>query len=291
MIGVIIKRKKLNSSMTFKEILDEATDYLKSHNIDEAESSAWQLMEFVWGVNRSYYFIHSDDIIEGEKKEQYMLLIRQRAKYVPIQYITNRAYFMGYTFHVDENVLIPRFDTEVLVEEVGKLIRSDDAILDMCTGSGCIAIALGLEYARTSITGVDISGAAIDVASRNAKELGANISFVESDLFEKVTDKYNIIISNPPYIRTADIDELMVEVKGHEPRLALDGMEDGLYFYRQIIRQAQKFLFEGGYLAFEIGYDQGKEVRTMMEKEGYNDVRVIKDLAGLDRVVVGRKIT
>ena len=287
MIGVITYRKKLILNMTFKEILDEATRYLKSHHIEEADCSAWQLMEFVWGINRSYYFTHSDDIIEDREKTQYMSLVRRRAEREPLQYITGKAYFMGYEFHVDESVLIPRFDTEILVDEVGKLVRPDDNILDMCSGSGCIAIALELEHTGLHITGVDISIKAIDVARRNARDLKANVSFVESDLFENVSGKYNIIVSNPPYIRTAVIDELMMEVQGHEPRLALDGTADGLHFYRRIISQAKNFLVPDGYLAFEIGYEQASEVSILMSEAGYHDIRVIKDLAGLDRVVIG----
>ena len=288
MIGVITMRKKLNLNMTFKDILDEATRYLQSHHIDEADCSAWQLMEFVWGINRSYYFAHSDDIIMGREKTRYMSLVRRRAEHEPLQYLTGKAYFMGYEFYVDENVLIPRFDTEILVDEVGKLVRPDDSILDMCSGSGCIAIALELEHTGLHITGVDISIKAIDVARRNAADLKANISFIESDLFASVSGKYNIIVSNPPYIRTAVIDELMMEVREHEPRLALDGTADGLHFYRRIISQAKDFLVSDGYLAFEIGYDQAGEVSILMSEAGYHDIRVIKDLAGLDRVVIGR---
>lgn len=278
----------MNLNMTFKEILDKACEYLKSHHVEEAESSAWQLMEFVWNINRSYYFAHSDDIIEDEGKMQYMSLIRRRAEHEPLQYITNQAHFMGYTFYVNEDVLIPRFDTEILVEEVGKHVRPGDSVLDMCTGSGCIAIALGLEHTRLDITGVDISPKAIDIARRNAEELKADVTFVESDLFDKVTGKYNIIVSNPPYIRTAEISGLMSEVQSHEPWLALDGKIDGLYFYRRIVDTAYNHLFEDGYLAFEIGYDQGDEVSHMMAAVGYHDIEVIKDLAGLDRVVIGR---
>ena len=274
--------------MTFKEVLDEATNHLKKHDVEEASNSAWQLMEFVWRINRSYYFAHSDDIIKDREKTQYMSLVHRRAKHVPLQYITGKAYFMGHTFSVDESVLIPRFDTEVLVEEVGKLLTRGDTILDICTGSGCIAIALDLACDQLAVTGVDISPEALAVAHKNATDLGAKVSFVESDLFAKVTGRYNVIVSNPPYIRTVELDNLMAEVQEYEPRLALDGMVDGLHFYRQIVAKAKDFLFEGGYLAFEIGYDQGEALLAMMSEGGYEDVRVIKDLAGLDRVVIGK---
>ena len=275
--------------MTLKEVLGEATDYLKKSDVKEADICAWQLMEFVLGVNRSYYFVHSDDIMESGKKEQYMALIYRRAKHVPLQYITQKAYFMGHTFYVNENVLIPRLDTEVLVEEVGKLVKSSDSLLDMCTGSGCIAIVLKLEHDEVKVTGVDVSGEALKVACKNGSDLGADVSFVKSDLFKQVIGKFNIIVANPPYIRTAVIKELMPEVQDYEPHQALDGKEDGLYFYRQIILQAKDFLFEDGCLAFEIGYDQGDDLIKMMTQADYHNIRVIKDLAGLDRVVIGQR--
>lgn len=278
--------------MTYKEALGEATNYLKKYAVAEAEISAWQLMEFVWQINRSYYFGHADDIIKSGEQKQYMSLIHRRAKGEPLQYITNKAYFMGHEFYVNENVLIPRFDTEILVEEVGKLIRPNDSILDMCTGSGCIAIALKLEFPKTTVAGADVSAKALTVARKNASDLEADVNFIESDLFEQVnnqtTGKYNIIVSNPPYIRSAVIDELMVEVKEYEPRLALDGTEDGLYFYRRIVAQAKDFLTADGYLAFEIGYDQGDELVAIMTDNGYQSIKVIPDLAGHDRVVIGQ---
>lgn len=277
--------------MTFKELLQEGVAYLKKHHIADADIDAWQLMEFVWGINRSYYFGHSDDIIKGSEKSQYLSLIHRRAEREPLQHITNRAYFAGHEFYVNKDVLIPRFDTETLVAEVLKLIKSKDEILDICTGSGCIIITLMLDAAAKDIcgTGVDISAKALAVAKRNAKDLKADVHFVKSDLLAGVAGQYNIIVSNPPYIESNEIDKLMVEVKDHEPMLALDGKNDGLYFYRKIVSQSMDYLKESGYLAFEIGYNQGEDVANMMMKAGYKDIRVIKDLSGHDRVVIGQK--
>jgi len=275
--------------MTLREILDMGTKYLHDSGIDEAQLQARQLLEFVFEINRSYYFVHSDDIIEGEKSEQYQALLKRRAMREPLQYITQEAYFMGHRFFVNGDVLIPRFDTEILVAKVSEIIKAGDSILDMCTGSGCIAIALALEHSNVQVEAVDISDKALAVARRNAKDLKAEVVFKESDLFEKVMKQYDIIVSNPPYIRSAVIEELMEEVQGHEPWLALDGDEDGLKFYRQIVAKAKDFLRKEGFLAFEIGHNQGDEVSAIMTEANYYHIRVIKDLAGLDRVVIGQR--
>ena len=198
-------------------------------------------------------------------------------------------------FYVNENVLIPRQDTEILVEEVLKLSRtvfSEERrkalnILDVCTGSGCILLSLLSNLENATGTGVDLSEKALKVAETNRENLGIPARWVHSNLFDKVQGTYDMIISNPPYIKTSVIEELMDEVKFHEPKMALDGKEDGLYFYREIIREAEQYLKEGGILAFEIGYDQGEAVSQLMEKQGYSQVQVIQDLAGLDRCVTG----
>ena len=193
-------------------------------------------------------------------------------------------------FFVNENVLIPRQDTEVLVEQVLSLSKGKEnlKLLDMCTGSGCILLALLANLKQASGTGVDLSEKALEVAQRNGEELGIEVSWVQSDLFDKVSGSYDIIVSNPPYIETSVIEGLMDEVKLYEPRMALDGTEDGLFFYREITMQAGKYLKNNGILAFEIGYNQGKAVSEFMKENGYEEVQVLQDLAGLDRVVTGR---
>ena len=202
---------------------------------------------------------------------------------------------MGLSFQVNRDVLIPRQDTELLVEEALKLLKPGMHVLDLCTGSGCIIISLerigkerGLADETGSFTGSDISPGAVRTAMANAARHQARALFTESDLFEKLEGGYDMIISNPPYIRTAVIEELEEEVRCYDPLLALDGKEDGLHFYRRIIREAEGYLNPGGWLLFEIGYDQREAVTELMKQQGYRQIQVKKDLAGLDRVVIGR---
>jgi release factor glutamine methyltransferase len=194
---------------------------------------------------------------------------------------------MGLTFFVNEHVLIPRQDTEILVEEVLKSLAPNAHVLDMCTGSGCILVSIMKYASEASGTGVDISEEALIVAQRNAEQHQVNARFLQSNLFANVKGIYDVIVSNPPYIRTSVIEELEEEVKLHDPFIALDGKEDGLYFYRKIVDECREFLKPGGSLYFEIGHDQGQEVKELMEQQGFDCVTVKKDLAGLDRVVFG----
>ncbi len=262
---------------------------LEEVNIVDAQVDAWELLEFTCGCDRTYYYLHMDEELSPEQEQLYRERIEKRASHVPVQHITGKAYFMGLEFFVNEHVLIPRFDTEVLVEEVLKRTKEGACILDMCTGSGCILLSVLYEKKDCIGVGADISERALAVAQKNADSLGISASFVHTDLFEHIAGKYDIIVSNPPYIRTDVIDTLEVEVKEHEPVLALDGMADGLYFYRKIVAQAPEFLRENGYLCFEIGYDQGEAVSVLMKDGGFEQVTVIKDLSGLDRVVIGGK--
>ena len=233
---------------------------------------------------------------EAKEYDRYMNCIAGRKQHVPLQHITGEQDFMGLTYIVNRNVLIPRQDTEVLVEEVMRHLHDGMRILDMCTGSGCILLSL-LRYSNDCTgVGVDISKEALRVAVQNtARILGAQaieqgkVTLQQGNLFDGLNpeDKFDIIVSNPPYIKTSVIERLMPEVRDYEPHLALDGQEDGLFFYRQIIAQAGRFLMGGGMLFFEIGYDQGECVSRLMEEAGYIDIEVIKDFAGLDRVVFG----
>jgi len=262
---------------------------LEEAGIADAQVDAWALLEEVCGCDRTYYYMHMDEEITEERETSYRSLIEKRANRIPLQHILGKAYFWGLEFFVNEHVLIPRFDTEVLVENVLKKIRGQEHILDMCTGSGCILLSLLHERPGCTGVGADISEKALEVAKKNANELGIAADFIQTDLFENITEKYDIIVSNPPYIPTRVIESLESEVKLHDPMLALDGMEDGLYFYRKIIGQAGAFLKAGGSLCFEIGHDQGEAVSVLMIEAGYENVVVIKDLSGLDRVVTGGK--
>lgn len=275
---------------TYKDALEYGKKELLECGIEDAQLDAWLLLEHVSGISRSWYFVHEDEAISQDCIEKYQRLIEQRGKHIPLQQITEEAYFYGMKFFVNENVLIPRQDTEVLVEQVLKLSKGKEnlKLLDMCTGSGCILLSLLANLKQASGTGVDLSEKALEVAQRNGRELGIEVSWVQSNLFDKVSGIYDIIVSNPPYIETAVIEGLMDEVRLYEPRMALDGTEDGLFFYREITAQAGKYLKNNGILAFEIGYNQGKAVSEFMKENGYKEVQVLQDLAGLDRVVTGR---
>lgn len=275
--------------MNLSEALVYGRKTLEEAHIADAQVDSWQLLEHICGCDRSYYYLHMDETLSGEQKQQYMDCIQKRASHIPLQHITGKAYFMGLEFLVNEHVLIPRFDTEVLVEEVLKRVKGSMDILDMCTGSGCILLSILHEKKDCRGTGTDISERALETARKNAALLGLNPKFIHTDLFEHIEEKYDIIVSNPPYIPTKVIETLEEEVRFHDPILALDGMEDGLYFYRKIVKYSVDFLKDGGYLCLEIGHDQGSDVSQMMELQGYDQVTVIKDLSGLDRVVIGGK--
>lgn len=276
---------------TWREALKEGEERLIGAGISEGKYDAWALMEFAFDMEKSYYFLHEDDRIEEEQSEKYRKLIAEREKRIPLQQILGSAWFMGYEFYVNDQVLIPRFDTEILVKEAGKRLKPGMQILDLCTGSGCILLSLLAEHKNLQIngTGADISSRALAVAKENRKRLNVQADFVESDLFSEIRGSYHMITSNPPYIVTGEIEKLMPEVRDHEPHLALDGKEDGLYFYRKIVEQAPSYLEPDGWLCLEIGYDQGEALKRMMEQSGYENIQIVKDLAGLDRVVTGQK--
>ncbi len=276
---------------SYRELLDFGKKYLRERKVENSDLDAWLLMEYVCKISRSWYFIHEEDKVTDQENRDYREQIRNRGDHIPLQQLTHEAYFYGMKFYVDENVLAPRPDTETLVEEVLKELPADQElkILDMCTGSGCILLSILANRKKARGTGADLSEKALAVAKRNGQNCQAKAQWICSDLFEKIKGKYDAIVSNPPYIRTSVIQGLMEEVRLHEPYMALDGHEDGLFFYRKILDQAGEHLKPGGLLAFEIGYDQGEEVSSLMEEKGYIQVRTVKDLAGLDRVVTGRK--
>lgn len=273
--------------MTLKEAYEYGQKRLADAEIDDAVLDAWYLLEHVTGISRALYFLRMNEEMSEENEVQYKEYLETRANHIPLQHITGVQEFMGYEFNVNEHVLVPRQDTEVLVEEALKVIKPDMEVLDMCTGSGCIIISLMKFAKQISGTAVDISEEALKVAKSNADKLDAAVEFIRSDLFEEVKGQYDLIVSNPPYIRTAVIEELKEEVKFHDPFLALDGKEDGLFFYRKIVKDSLNYLKPNGRLYFEIGHDQGENVKNLMEEAGFKEVFVKKDLAGLDRVVCG----
>lgn len=273
--------------MTHRKILDEAVNKLKAAGITEAQNDAFVLWQEAFGLTRTGYLVNADKEADGNLIPKFWVLVNLRCTRMPLQYITGKAYFMGLEFKVTPAVLIPRFDTEVLVEEALKYINCDSKVLDMCTGSGCIAISLAV-LGKCAVTAVDISPEALEIARSNASHNKTdNIDFIQSDMFQNVTESFDVIVSNPPYIPTKDVMELMPEVLEHEPKLALDGHKDGLFFYEILAERAGEFLNPDGMLIMEIGYNQAEDVMALLAKNNFTDIRVIKDLAGLDRVVCG----
>ena len=273
--------------MNRKEAYELGITRLTEAGIEETKSDTLLLLDGICHVTRNDILLHGEVVLDESLTQAFEEALTKRCERIPVQYITGVQNFMGLDFTVNENVLVPRFDTEILVEEVMKHLHDGFSILDMCTGSGCILLSL-LHYSNDCIgVGVDVSEAALAVAKENCEKLGLTASFLQSDLFEKVEGTYDIIVSNPPYIRSDVIPTLMEEVKGHEPMLALDGREDGLYFYRKIADECPNYLCRGGMLFFEIGYDQGETVSGLMKEKGFKEVCVIKDYVGLDRVVFG----
>ena len=287
---------------TFHELLTQGIQLLMNAGIEEARLDAWLLLEYTADISRAWYYAHPESEVNEKIVSEYLSLCQKRAEHIPLQHLTHQACFMGYDFYVDERVLVPRQDTEVLAEEALHQLRNmrNPRILDMCTGSGCLLLSLLMELPDAIGTGVDISEAALAVAERNRKnlELEKRAVLVQSDTFSgdyfqknsgNISLEYDMLISNPPYIPTEEIGKLMEEVRFHDPVLALDGREDGLYFYRRITEQAGKYLKPGGWLMYEIGCEQGTDVSAIMQGEGFTEVTVKKDLAGLDRVVIGKK--
>ncbi len=275
---------------SYRELYKSGEKRLLKSGIAEASLDARLLLEFVMGTDRNDLLAHGDKPVAAEQESRYTALLEKRASHVPLQQLTGFQEFMGLRFAVNEQVLIPRQDTECLVEEA--MIETMDGmrVLDLCTGTGCILISL-MKYKNELVgTAVDLSGEALAIAKQNAAYHQMPVTFVKSDLFEKLpVQKFDVIVSNPPYIRTKEIETLMEEVRLHEPVLALDGREDGLYFYRKISRESRNYLVRGGKLLFEIGYDQGGQVCAIMRENGFDQIRIVKDLAGLDRVVCGTK--
>ena len=274
--------------MTYKKAMEWGSGVLALAGVNEAKLDAWLLLETVCKINRTFYYSHMDEEMTTEQYSEYEIAIRKRGERIPLQYITGEQEFMGLNFKVNSNVLIPRQDTESLVEEALKICQPGMKVLDLCTGSGCIAISLMKNAPGMTATGSDISKQALLVAKENGRMHGVVIDWVRSNLYENINERFDLIVSNPPYIPGPQILELMPEVRDFEPVGALDGGTDGLDFYRQITAQSKDYLNKDGYLYLEIGYDQGPAVTNMMCAAGYREVSVIRDLARHERIVKGR---
>lgn len=276
--------------MKIEELLRYGKEKLEKQKVEDTSIISRILMQYVLKIDRNKLIINKNDNVDINKENEYKEYIEKIIKGKPVQYITNNQEFMKLNFYVDENVLIPQPDTEILVEEVIKSIdiMENIEILDMCTGSGCIGISLAKNIKNTKVTLVDISKEAIEIAKKNAIQNGVEnkVTFIQSDMFENVKGKFDIIVSNPPYIETDIIQTLDKQVQ-NEPHIALDGGEDGLDFYKMLINEAHKYLKKGGKIFLEIGYDQKQEVESLAKQsKHYKKIETIKDLSQNDRVII-----
>ena len=278
--------------MTYREALKTATVQLRNAQVPDADYDARELLFYVTGMTREQWLLRSGEHITETESTRYAELLGRRAGREPLQQIIGVSYFMGLPFKVTSDTLCPRQDTELLAETAIPLCKGAK-VLDMCTGTGCLAISIAKLAGPASVTAADLSKPALSVAMANAKANGADVTFAASDMFENIGETYDVIVSNPPYIPAEQMDTLMPEVKDYEPRMALYGGEDGLDFYRILTAEGTKHLQpagpekKGGYLIVEIGFDQGKSVPELFRAAGFSDVTVKKDYAGHDRVVVG----
>ena len=322
--------EKKTDTLTYHDALKAAQGVLEEKGIEAAGNDAWILLEHVSGLDRGGYILHAADPMSSAQQKEYFDLVRQRGQHIPLQHITGTAWFMGLPFRVNQDVLIPRQDTETVVLEgirfleerayrgsvrssAGPEASSQDRaglhegtglcegtglheeagqhparVLDLCTGSGCIIISLKQHFPDLICTASDISEKALAAAKQNADLLGQQIELIRGDLFEHIQGTYDLIISNPPYIETSELESLMDEVRLYDPRRALDGGEDGLVFYRRIARESPHFLKSGGALVLEIGCFQAADVGSLLQND-FTDIRVLQDLSGLDRVVSARR--
>lgn len=283
--------------MTWQALMKEELERLRQADIPEADSDIRLLAMDVAGCTYSTLILRMAEEVTEEQAQRLHAYVTERMTHKPCQYILGTQEFMGYEFATADEVLIPRPETELLVEEACRIAENwkdtpdgrKRRVLDLCCGSGCIGISFSkLRHGRDLVELADISDAAIALTKKNRERLQADCAVIQTDLFMQIEGKYDMIVSNPPYIRTDEIPKLMAEVRDFEPHLALDGKADGLYFYDRIIREAREYLYEDGYILFEIGQDQLDAVRGLLVENGYTDIKGIKDYAGFDRIVTAR---
>ena len=280
--------------MNVEQALFLGKNKLKKANIESYALDAELLLMHIISFTKVQLYTKNDFMLTQAEEKEFFSALQQREQGKPVQYMIGKCEFMGLDFFVEEGVLIPRADTEILVEAVLEYAEKENLKrgLDICTGTGCIAVSMA-KYGDFSLCGIDISDAAIKTAKKNACRNHVSITWIKSDLFTQVPQNWknnlDMIVSNPPYIATKEIENLMTSVKCFEPHLALDGGENGTLFYEKIVTEGKNYLKQGGWFFFEIGYDQGQTVSELLQKNGFDNIEIRKDLAGLDRVVLGKK--
>lgn len=273
--------------MKIKETLIEGRDYLKDLEYTDPIYETRRILSDLLNKDLSYLVSHDEDLLDSKIENKYFEILEKRQKGIPLQYILGEEDFYGRTFKVIEGVLIPRQDTEISVEKILNVIENNQInnMLEIGCGTGIVSISVDLE-SSVDVTAVDISEKALENTRINKENLNSKIKIIKSDLFSNINEKFDLIYSNPPYIKSCEIENLQVEVRDYEPRLALDGGEDGLFFYRSIIKSSPEFLNNKGFLVFEIGHDEAEDICNLMKDKF--EVEVYKDLNNLDRVVVGQ---
>lgn len=275
---------------TIWEICQAGANRLTEHEIENAEWESRTLLCDQLGLSLGDFLLRKTATISEEDAAMFDNNINRRCQHVPLQHILGKAYFYGLEFSVDENVLIPRPETEILVEHALQALQAGMSVLDLCTGSGCIAVTIADQYPGIHMDASDISPDALKIAGENAMRHHVPVTFIHSDLFEQIHNRYDLIVTNPPYISLAEMDTLMPEVREHDPHLALYGGTDGLDYYRKIIAHAPDHLKANGLLMMEIGAGQAESVSRLLNENDYTDIQIIKDLNGLDRIVTGRRV-
>ena len=276
--------------MKIRELVDYGVKILNDNNIEDSRIIAKVLAKYILNLNNNELVVNDNKEISEKEKTRYYLALIEIMQGMPLQYITNNQEFYGLDFYVDENVLIPQPDTEILVEEVINICKKYDGkikILDICSGSGAIGISIAKNISNANIVLGDISEKAIEIAKKNAEKNGVSerVKFLKTNMFENIKEEFDIIVSNPPYIETKTIEELSKQVQS-EPHIALDGGEDGLDFYRILSNDAKKYLKKDGYLCVEIGYNQRENVEKLLKERNYKNIYSKKDLSGNDRIIV-----
>ncbi len=279
--------------MTNREALNAGMGRLKAAGIEEAAIDAFYLFGHITGMSKAAYLLHADEVADNSIVTEFSRLIARREKREPCQYITGLTEFMGLRFNVNPEVLIPRQDTEILCENAIEILKkhygNGAEVLDLCTGSGALAVSIKKYFSKARVMGSDISPKALETAVFNAKENGTEVAFCKSDLFENIGGSFDMIVSNPPYVTEDEYRMLSPEVRDYEPKTALTAEDGGLWFYGKITSNAGVYLKKGGWLLFEIGCRQGADVKKLMMQNGFTDIEIKNDLAGLQRVVMGKK--